>query len=102
MRNGKNKVCFNEKGNRTCNNNENNSDRNIYAITACMSVYDECRSESCGDSSKLTNCIFDYGSTCHMTPDVLYFIPCLLEYTVKYIEVSDGHNVTAKKKDKYE
>ena len=33
-----------------------------------------------------------------MTPQVLYFIPGWLEDTDKHIEVSDGHDVTAKQK----
>ena len=33
-----------------------------------------------------------------MTPEVSYFIPGSLEDTDKYIEVADGHCVTAKKK----
>ena len=33
-----------------------------------------------------------------MTPEVLDFIPGSLEDTDKYIEVADGHHVTAKKK----
>ena len=45
-----------------------------------------------------TNWILDSGATCHTTPQVLYFIPGLLEDTDKYIEVADGHHVTAKQK----
>ena len=37
-------------------------------------------------------------ATCHMTPEVLDFIPGSLEDTDKYIEVADGHHVTAKQK----
>ena len=33
-----------------------------------------------------------------MTPEVSYFVPVSLEYTDKYIEVADGHHVTAKQK----
>ena len=33
-----------------------------------------------------------------MTPEVSDFIPGSLEDTDKYIEVTDGHHVTAKKK----
>ena len=33
-----------------------------------------------------------------MTPEVSYFIPGSLEDTDKYIEVVDGHHVTAKQK----
>ena len=35
---------------------------------------------------------------CNMTPEVLYFIPGLLEDTDKHIEVADGHHVTEKQK----
>ena len=59
---------------------------------------DKCSSEKYGDSSQLTNWIFDSGAKCHMTPEVLYFIPGSLEDTDKYIEVADGHHVTAKQK----
>ena len=51
-----------------------------------------------GDSSKLSNWILDSGATFHMTPQVSGFIPGLLEDTDKYIEVADGHNITAKQK----
>ena len=37
-----------------------------------------------------------------MTPEVSDFIPGTLEDTDKLIEVADGHQVTAKKKDQYE
>ena len=33
-----------------------------------------------------------------MTPEVSDFIPCSLKDTYKYIEVADGHHVTAKQK----
>ena len=33
-----------------------------------------------------------------MTTEVTYFIPGSLEDTDKFIEVADGHNVTAKQK----
>ena len=33
-----------------------------------------------------------------MTPHVSVFIPGLLEDTDKYIEIADGHHVTAKQK----
>ena len=65
---------------------------------ARMSVNDECPSGNFGDSSKLTNWILDYGATCHMTPEVSYFIPSSLEDTDKYIEVAYIHHVTAKQK----
>ena len=53
---------------------------------ARMSSDDERKSVKYGDSSQLTNWILDSGATCHMTPEVSYFIPGLLEYTDKYIE----------------
>ena len=45
---------------------------------------------------QLTNCILDSGTTYHMKPYIQDFIPGLLVETNKYIEVSDGHLVTAK------
>ena len=63
---------------------------------ACMSGNDECPSEIFGDSSQLTNWILYYEATCHITLEVSYFIPGLLEYT-NYIEVADGYHVTSKK-----
>ena len=91
-------VPLNEKDNCACDNNENNSDQKIYASMARSSGNDECLSEKIGDSSQLTNCILDSGSTCHLTPEVPYIITCSLEDTEKYIEVADGHHVTAKQK----
>ena len=38
------------------------------------------------------------GATCHMTTEVSDFITRSLENTDKYIEVADGHHVTAKQK----
>ena len=46
----------------------------------------------------MTNWVLYSGETCHMTPQVTDYVPGLLEDTDKYIEVADGHNVTAKKK----
>ena len=63
-----------------------------------MSSNDECPSENYGASSQLTNWILDSGSTYHMIQEVSDFIPGSLEDTDKYIEVADGHNVTAKQK----
>ena len=63
-----------------------------------MSGNNERTSENYGDSLQLTNWILDSGATCHMTPEVSDFITSLLEDTDKYIEVADGHQVTAKKK----
>ena len=65
---------------------------------ACMSGNDKYPSGNFGDSLQLTNCILNYGGKCHMTPEVSDFIPGSLEYKDKYIEVADGHRVTAKQK----
>ena len=63
-----------------------------------MSGNDEYPIGNFGDSSQLINCILDYGSTCHMTPDVSDFIPGSLEDTDKIFEVADEHHFTAKQK----
>ena len=63
---------------------------------ARISSDDERKSEKYGDSSQLTNWILGSVATCHMTPEVSYFIPVSLEDTDKYIEVAVGHHVTAK------
>ena len=65
---------------------------------ARMSSNNERSREKYGDSSKLTNLILDLGATFHMKPGVSDFIPGSLEDTNKYIEVVDGHHVTAKQK----
>ena len=65
---------------------------------ARMSIDDKRESKDYGDSSKFTNWILDSGVTCHMTPEVTDFIPGSLEDTDKFIEVADGHHVTAKQK----
>ena len=46
---------------------------------ARMSGNDKSTSQNCGDSSKFTNWILDPGSTCHITPQISYFIPGSLE-----------------------
>ena len=69
---------------------------------ARMSVNYKCPSGNFGDSSQFTNWILDSGETCHMTPEVSYFIPGSLGDMDKHIEVSNGHHVTAKKNDKHE
>ena len=91
-------VCFNEKGNHACENSKDNDDHKIYASMAQMSLDVQRKSEKYGDSSQLTNWILDSVATCHMTPDVSDFIPGSLEDTYIYIEVADGHHVTAKQK----
>ena len=42
---------------------------------ARMSGNDKCPSGNFGDSHKLTNWVWDSGSTCYMTPEVSDFIP---------------------------
>ena len=56
---------------------------------ARMSSHDKRLSEKYGDRSQLTNWILDSGAMCHMTPEVLDFIPGSLEDTDKHIEVAD-------------
>ena len=63
-----------------------------------MSNDDASKNKAYGDSSQLTIWILDSGATCHMTPEVTDFIPGSLEVTDKFIEVADGHHVTAKQK----
>ena len=70
-----NRVHFNEKGNRACDNGENNDGHKIYAYMARMSSNDERKSEKYGDSLQLTYWILYSGATCHMTPEVSDFIP---------------------------
>ena len=65
---------------------------------ARISSNDERSSENYCDSSQLTSWILDSGATCHTTPEVSDFIPESLEDTDKYIEVAEGHHVTAKQK----
>ena len=61
-----------------------------------MSGNEKNSSRDFGDSSQLTNWIIDSGVTCHITPQVSYFIPSSLEDTDKDIEVTDGHYDTTK------
>ena len=91
-------VRFNEKGNRACDNIEDDNDHKIHASMARMSSDDERKSGEYGDSSQLTNWILGSGAKCHMTPEVTDFIPGSLKDKDKFIEVADGHHVTAKQK----
>ena len=68
-------VRLNEKGNCTCDQGKNNSDQNIYASMAHMSGNDKFPRGDFGDSLQLTNWILYSGATCHMTLEVLDFIP---------------------------
>ena len=88
----------NEEGNRACDNSDDENDLKLYATMARMSNDDKREIKDYGDSSQLTNWILDSGATCHMTPEVTYFIPGSLEDIDKFIEVADGHHVTAKQK----
>ena len=96
--NRRKQVRLNEKGNRACDKGKNEDDHKIYASMERMSSDDEHKSGEYGDSSQLTNWILDSGGTCHMTPEVTDFIPGSLEDTDEFIEVADGHHVTAKKR----
>ena len=51
-------VRFNEKGNRACENGENDNDHKIYASMAQMCSDDKRKSVKYGDSSQLTNWIW--------------------------------------------
>ena len=95
-------VRFNEKGNCACDKGKDDNDHKIYASMARMSSDDERKSVKYGNSSQFTNWILDSGATCHITQEVSDFIPGSLEDTDEYIEVEDGHHVTAKQKVKYE
>ena len=94
----RNSVRSNEKGNRACDNGEDENDHKIYVYMEQMSNDDEHEIKEYGDSLKLTNWILDSGATCHMTPEVTDFIPGSLEDTDKFIEVADVHHVTSKQK----
>ena len=76
-----------EKGNRACDNSDDDNDRKEYASMTRMSSDDKRESKDCGDSSQLTNWIWDSGATCHMKPEVTDFIPGSLEDTDKFVEV---------------
>ena len=69
------KVRFNEKGNRAYDNGEDDNDHNIYVSMARMSSDDEHESKEYGDSLQLTNWILDSGDMCHITLEVMDFIP---------------------------
>ena len=64
-----------EKGNRACNNSDDDNDLKVYASMERMSSDDKGKSKDYGDISKLTNWILDSGATFHMTPEVTDFIP---------------------------
>ena len=64
-----------EKGNRACDNSDDDNDLKVYASMARMSSDVKRESKDYGDSSQLTNWILDSGATFHMTPEVTDFIP---------------------------
>ena len=72
---------YKEKGNRSCDNNNDDNDLKVYASMAQMSNDDKRKNKDYGDSSQLTNWILDSGDTCHMTPEVTGFISGSLEDT---------------------
>ena len=100
--NGKqqNKVHYNEKSNRVCDNGKNNSDRNIYAYMARMSENDEFPSGNFGDSSQLTNWILDSGAMCHMKPDVLDFFQVRQKIQINTLKFRTEITSRRNKKDK--
>ena len=87
-----------EKGNSAKDNSDDDNDLKVYAYMVRTSNDDVSKNKDYGDSSQLTNWILDSGATFHMTPEVTDFIPGALEDTDKFIEVADGHHVTAKQK----
>ena len=101
-------VSFNEMGNRALQKDSENDDNDNYQkiymhlwhkfLVMTKVLVGEFSIRDFGDSLQLTNWVLYSGSTCHMTPQVSYFIPRLLEDTDKYIEVADGHHFTAKQK----
>ena len=53
-----------------------------------------------GDSSQMANLILDSGATCHMPPEISYFISGSLVEMDKYIEFVEKNCFTAKKQEK--
>ena len=68
----------------------------IYASMSPVSSDAKIPRRYSGDSSQLTNWIFDSGATYHMTPEISDYKPGSLVETDKYIEVAYGHYVTSK------
>ena len=64
---------------------------------AHMSINAEIPRRDYGDSYQLNNWILDSGVTCHMTLDILDFVPGSLVEMDKYFEVIDGGFFTVKK-----
>ena len=57
------------------NSTEQNKSHNIYACIARTYPNQNIPRRYFGDSSQLTNFILDSSATCHMTPEISYFIP---------------------------
>ena len=74
------------------NSIDESESHNIYASMAHMSPNTEIPRRNYGNSSQLTNWVLDSGATCHMAPDISYFVLVSLVETEKYIEVVDGHS----------
>ena len=87
-----------EKVNRACDNSDDEDELKVYTSMTRMSSDDKRKNKIYGNSSQLTNWILDSGATFHMTPEVTDLIPGSLDDTDKFIEVADGHHVTAKQK----
>ena len=64
---------------------EQNESWKIYAFMALMYSNLEIPRRYSGNSLQLTNWILDSGATCHMTPEISYFVPVSLVETNKFI-----------------
>ena len=80
---------------KTLDNCTDQSDsQNMCASMSHMSSNTEIPWRDFGYSSKLTKWILDSGATCHITPEISYFIPGSLVKTDKYIAVAHGNFIT--------
>ena len=75
---------------------DQSNSQKIYLSIAHMNSNTEIPSRYFGDRLQLNNCILDSGATCHMTLNILDFIPSSLVETDKYIKFVDGNFVTEK------
>ena len=66
----------------------------VYESMARMSGNDKSYGRHFSDKLQLTKWVLDSGATCHITPQILDFIPGSLGDTDKYVEVADGYYVT--------
>ena len=64
-----------EKGVSSKDNIDDDDELKVYVSMARMSNDDLRENKYYGDSLQLTNWILDSGATCHMTPEVMDFIP---------------------------